>query len=143
MNTFSSEVVTLWYRAPDVLLGSRNYSTSIDMWSAGCILGEMFAGRPLFPGKSNSDQLLKIFRVLGTPTEQSWPHVSEYPDWKKGYPMHAPQPLPAVLPTMDPLAIDLMAKLLVYPPGLRMSAADTLVHPFFDTVPVTFKTSEV
>jgi serine/threonine protein kinase len=69
-------VVTLWYRAPDVLLGSRNYSTSIDMWSVGCIFAEMATARPLFPGKNNDDQLARIFSVLGTPTEQTWPRCA-------------------------------------------------------------------
>ena len=68
--------MTLWYRAPDVLLGSRNYSTSIDMWSIGCILAEMATGRALFPGKSNDDQLLKIFALLGTPNETVWPRCA-------------------------------------------------------------------
>ena len=70
------QVVTLWYRAPDVLLGSRNYSTSIDMWSVGCIFAEMTTGKPLFPGKNNDDQLHKIFALLGTPNEQTWPRYS-------------------------------------------------------------------
>nr|POE59149.1 negative regulator of the pho system [Quercus suber] len=71
VNTFSNEVVTLWYRAPDVLLGSRTYNTSIDIWSAGCIMAEMFTGRPLFPGTTNEDQLLKIFRLMGTPSRST------------------------------------------------------------------------
>ncbi|KAK4924685.1 negative regulator of the PHO system, partial [Elasticomyces elasticus] len=73
VNTFSNEVVTLWYRAPDVLLGSRTYNTSIDIWSAGCIMAEMYTGRPLFPGTTNEDQLQKIFRLMGTPSERTWP----------------------------------------------------------------------
>jgi len=67
VNTFSNEVVTLWYRAPDVLLGSRTYSTSIDVWSCGCIFAEMISGIPLFRGRDNQDQLLHIMRVIGTP----------------------------------------------------------------------------
>ena len=67
VNTFSNEVVTLWYRAPDVLLGSRTYNTSIDIWSAGCIMAEMYTGRPLFPGTTNDDQLQKIFLKQGGP----------------------------------------------------------------------------
>ncbi len=62
--SYSNEVVTLWYRSPDVLLGSRNYSTSIDMWSAGCIMAEMMLGKPLFAGKDSEDQLLKIFELF-------------------------------------------------------------------------------
>ena len=73
VNTFSHEVVTLWYRAPDVLLGSRNYTTTIDIWSIGCILAEMITKRPLFPGKNNQDQLLRIFHLFGTPNESVWP----------------------------------------------------------------------
>lgn len=69
VNTFSNEVVTLWYRAPDVLLGSRTYSTSIDVWSAGCIFAEMITGTPLFQGRDNNDQLQHIFNILGTPDE--------------------------------------------------------------------------
>lgn len=79
---YSAEVVTLWYRPPDVLFGAKLYTTSIDMWSAGCILAELAdAGRPLFPGSDVLDQLLKIFRVLGTPTEESWPGVSHLSDY--------------------------------------------------------------
>jgi negative regulator of PHO system len=71
VNTFSNEVVTLWYRAPDVLMGSRTYSTSIDVWSCGCIMAEMLSGVPLFRGRDNNDQLNQILRILGTPDEQT------------------------------------------------------------------------
>lgn len=67
-NTYTNEVASLWYRPPDIMLGSRNYSTSLDMWSVGCIFVEMVAGAPAFPGvKDTTDQLDKIFRVFGTP----------------------------------------------------------------------------
>ncbi|OMJ27907.1 Negative regulator of the PHO system, partial [Smittium culicis] len=89
--SFSNEVVTLWYRAPDVLLGSRNYTTSIDIWSAGCIMAEMLTGHPLFAGSNNEDQLLKIFRILGTPSEASWPNVSQYSNWRDNFPQYPPQ----------------------------------------------------
>jgi negative regulator of the PHO system len=71
IQTYSNEVATLWYRAPDVLLGSRTYNTSIDIWLAGCIMVEMFLGRPLFPGTTNRDQLMRIFRIMGTLSERS------------------------------------------------------------------------
>lgn len=72
-HTYSNEVVTLWYRPPDVLLGSRNYSTSLDMWGVGCIFIEMICGSPAFPGvKDPTDQLDKIFRVFGTPQKSYW-----------------------------------------------------------------------
>lgn len=82
VRSYSHEVVTLWYRSPDVLMGSRHYSTSIDLWSAGCIMAEMATGRPLFPGSSIKDQLIKIFKILGSPSEGSWPGMSELPDFK-------------------------------------------------------------
>ena len=64
-------MVTLWYRAPDVLLGSRTYSTSIDVWSCGCIFAEMITGTPLFRGRDNPDQLHHIMRIIGTPDERT------------------------------------------------------------------------
>lgn len=76
VNTFSNEVVTLWYRAPDVLLGSRTYSTSIDVWSAGCIMAEMITGVPLFRGRDNNDQLNQILRILGTPDEATLKRIA-------------------------------------------------------------------
>merc|ERR1712217_268327 len=82
VRSYTHEVVTLWYRAPDVLMGSRKYSTPVDIWSVGCIFGEMAAGTPLFPGTSDHDQLMKIFKILGTPTETTWPSMAELPDWK-------------------------------------------------------------
>ncbi|KAJ2500241.1 negative regulator of the PHO system, partial [Coemansia sp. RSA 2049] len=131
VNTFSNEVVTLWYRAPDVLLGSRNYSNTIDIWSAGCIMAEMYTGRPLFAGSSNDDQLLKIFRIMGTPSEATWPGVSRMQNWKNSFPPYPPQRLEQHLPQMEPLAVDLLKKLLVYDPNLRWEAAQCLTHQYF------------
>ncbi|CAG8492041.1 3652_t:CDS:10 [Diversispora eburnea] len=107
VRSYSHEVVTLWYRAPDVLMGSRQYSTSIDVWSAGCIFAEMASGRPLFPGSSIKDQLLRIFKVLGTPTEDTWPRVSQLPEYKK---------------------------LIEYQPEKRINAEDALKHLYFEEI---------
>jgi serine/threonine protein kinase len=76
------QVVTLWYRAPEILLGCKKYACAVDTWSIGCIFAEMATGRPLFPGDSEIDELFRIFRVLGTPTEATWPGVSSLPDYK-------------------------------------------------------------
>jgi serine/threonine protein kinase len=70
VKNYTHEVVTLWYRPPDVLLGSKNYSTSIDIWSVGCIFAEISNLKPLFAGTNDADQLKKIFRVVGTPNVQ-------------------------------------------------------------------------
>jgi negative regulator of PHO system len=131
VNTFSSEVVTLWYRAPDVLMGSRNYSTSIDMWSAGCILAEMFIGRPLFPGASNEDQLMKIFKVMGTPNERTWPGVSHLPNYRPNFDVYIPQDMRTIIPNIDPLALNLLNSLLQMKPENRISAQQALQHPWF------------
>ncbi|SAL97939.1 hypothetical protein [Absidia glauca] len=134
VNTFSNEVVTLWYRAPDVLLGSRMYSTSIDIWSAGCIMAEMYTGRPLFPGTTNEDQLQKIFRMMGTPTEQTWPNVSQLPEYKQNQHYYPAQTIYQILPTVDHLGLDLMNRMLQYQPNLRISAKEALNHPYFEPV---------
>ncbi|CAN6442564.1 unnamed protein product [Victoria cruziana] len=91
VRTYTHEVVTLWYRAPEILLGSRHYSTPVDVWSVGCIFAEMVNRRPLFPGDSEIDELFKIFRVLGTPTEETWPGVTSLPDYKTSFPKWAPK----------------------------------------------------
>ncbi|CAG8802117.1 14563_t:CDS:2, partial [Racocetra fulgida] len=113
VTTFSNEVVTLWYRSPDVLLGSRSYSTSIDIWSAGCIMAEMYTGRPLFPGTTNDDQLVKIFRIMGTPTEATWQGVTQYPDYHKQYTAYTAQDMSQLLPMIDRNGMDLLTQIVI------------------------------
>jgi len=79
VRNYSHEVVTLWYRAPEVLLGSQNYSKPIDIWSIGCVFAEMKTGVPLFPGKNAKDQIRVIFSGLGTPSVQDYPGVVKSP----------------------------------------------------------------
>lgn len=134
INTFSNEVVTLWYRPPDVLLGSRSYDTSLDLWSAGCIIAEMYTGRPLFSGNANNDQLLKIFQVMGTPSERTWPGISQLPEFKPNFPIYLSQDLRLLIPRMDPLGADLLERMLQLQPELRISAADALRHSWFDNL---------
>ncbi|CAD6500817.1 BgTH12-06522 [Blumeria graminis f. sp. triticale] len=132
VNTFSNEVVTLWYRAPDVLLGSRTYNTSIDIWSAGCIMAEMYTGRPLFPGTTNEDQLLRIFRIMGTPSERTWPGISLYSEYKQNFQIYATQDLRNFLPQIGLHGLDLLQRMLQLRPELRISAHDALQHPWFN-----------
>eukprot|EP00045_Choanoeca_perplexa_P010519 m.107157 g.107157 ORF g.107157 m.107157 type:complete len:309 (+) comp15305_c0_seq19:170-1096(+) len=136
IKSYSHEVVTLWYRAPDVLLGATDYNTSIDMWSAGCILAEMSnGGKPLFAGSSITDQLDLMFRVLGTPTEHSWPGLSGLPEYKG--PFHPHQDgvgLAEEVPRFDETGLDLLTNLLHYEPSRRFSAERALVHPYFANI---------
>lgn len=91
--TYSNEVVTLWYRPPDVLLGSTEYTTSIDMWGVGCIFYEMVAGFPSFPGSSVNEELLMIFKMLGTPNESNWPGIEQNADFLNlDFRVYPPQP---------------------------------------------------
>lgn len=128
VRSYTHEVVTLWYRAPEVLMESTRYSTPLDIWSCGCIFTEMATGRPLFPGSGDQDQLVRIFKIMGTPTPAIWPSIVETPAYKRGFEMqnHPPQSLAAVVPTMDPQAIDLLEKMLKYEPSQRISAKDAL-----------------
>jgi serine/threonine protein kinase len=84
------QVVTLWYRAPELLLGSRTYSAVIDTWSIGCIAAELLTGSPLFRAESEIGLLHKMFAVCGTPHEASWPGVSGLAHWRANFPQWAP-----------------------------------------------------
>lgn len=132
IRTYTHEVVTLWYRSPEILLGGRQYATAVDIWSIGCIFAEMVTRTPLFPGDSEIDELFKIFRVLGTPTEETWPGVSAFRDFKATFPKWAPTDVSKLLPTLEPNGIDLLNKMLIYEPGKRISAVEALKHPYFD-----------
>eukprot|EP01006_Ploeotia_vitrea_P015936 TRINITY_DN46331_c0_g1_i1.p1 TRINITY_DN46331_c0_g1~~TRINITY_DN46331_c0_g1_i1.p1 ORF type:complete len:295 (+),score=157.90 TRINITY_DN46331_c0_g1_i1:158-1042(+) len=132
VRSYTHEVVTLWYRAPDVLMGSRNYSTPVDLWSVGCIFAEMVNGRPLFPGSSDSDQLLRIFKMMGTPTKATWPGMIDLPDYKDNFPFYEPQKLKKICPRLDKSGLELLSLMLQYDPDKRISADDAMKHPYFD-----------
>ncbi|KAJ1930189.1 Cyclin-dependent kinase catalytic subunit [Tieghemiomyces parasiticus] len=132
LRSYTHEVVTLWYRSPEILLGSRHYSTGVDMWSAGCIFAEMANMLPLFPGDSEIDEIFKIFRILGTPNEEIWPGVTSLPDYGSTFPCWEGTPLATHVKKLDPNGIDLLYKLLKYDPSHRISAKQALAHPYFD-----------
>lgn len=134
LRNYTHEVITLWYRPPEILLGSKFYSLPVDIWSTGAIIAEMITKRPLFPGDSEIDQLFSIFKILGTPTEETWPGVTELPTYSSTFPKFRRRNLKDVLPGADPLAIDLIEKMLAYDPAQRISAKDALDHPWFDTL---------
>jgi len=129
---YSAEVVTLWYRPPDVLFGAKLYTTSIDCWSAGCIFAELAnAGRPLFPGSDVDDQLKRIFKLLGTPNEETWPGMTSLPDYKS-FPMYHPNTnFLLVVPKLNARGRDLLQKLLVCNPSCRLFADEAMAHSYF------------
>lgn len=136
VNKYTHEVVTLWYRAPEILLGTKYYSTGVDIWSVGCILAEMIVGRPIFCGESEIEQLLAIFRVMGTPTKETWPDVVDLRDWHT-YPHWHPQNLATYCPALSKLGADgaeLLNQMVQLAPEKRISAIDALKSPYFDDI---------
>ncbi|XP_050376338.1 cyclin-dependent kinase B2-2-like isoform X2 [Argentina anserina] len=128
---YTHEILTLWYRAPEVLLGSTHYSTAVDIWSVGCIFAELVTKQALFPGDSELQQLLHIFRLLGTPNETMWPGVSKLMNWHE-YPQWSPQSLSKAVPNLDADGLHLLSEMLQYEPGKRISAKKAMEHPYFD-----------
>eukprot|EP00058_Branchiostoma_floridae_P003411 XP_002588899.1 hypothetical protein BRAFLDRAFT_115150 [Branchiostoma floridae] len=148
---YSAEVVTLWYRPPDVLFGAKLYSTSIDMWSAGCIFAELAnAGRPLFPGNDVDDQLKRIFRYpfmgftfcqfFKNLHEDTWPGMSRLPDYKPFPIYQVTTSLAVVVPKLCPKGRDLLQRLLVCNPAHRLSADEGLNHPYFNDLSSAVRT---
>ncbi|CAA18412.1 Cdk11-cyclinL compex kinase subunit Cdk11 [Schizosaccharomyces pombe] len=126
-------VVTLWYRAPELLLGAPSYGKEIDMWSIGCIFAEMITRTPLFSGKSELDQLYKIFNLLGYPTREEWPQYFLLPYANKikhpTVPTHSK--IRTSIPNLTGNAYDLLNRLLSLNPAKRISAKEALEHPYF------------
>ncbi|XXG61545.1 hypothetical protein AAC387_Pa05g0129 [Persea americana] len=125
-------ICSRYYRAPELIFGATEYTTSIDIWSAGCVLAELLLGQPLFPGESAVDQLVEIIKVLGTPTREEIRCMNpSYTEFKfpqiKAHPWHK-----IFHKRMPPEAIDLASRLLQYSPNLRCTALEACAHPFFD-----------
>lgn len=136
LKSYTHEVVTLWYRAPEILLGAKVYSTSVDIWSVGCILFELAHRKPLFYGESEIGQLFKIFRCLGTPSEELWQGSSELPEMKASFPkwkVHGNENLIKLCSHFEgmPEAVDLLTQMMQLEPSMRISVKGALAHPFF------------
>uniref|UniRef100_A0A0N4ZAZ2 Fucosyltransferase n=1 Tax=Parastrongyloides trichosuri TaxID=131310 RepID=A0A0N4ZAZ2_PARTI len=152
--TYSNEVVTLWYRPPDVLFGSTTYSTHIDMWGVGCILYEMIVGKAMFPGTCTDDQLALIFKKLGLPNENNGACLIECPKFREiedsvklmvraeerynGQIKRITTPekvLERCSPRLSKESIDMLSKLLRYDGKERLSAPDAMHHEFLSNFP--------
>jgi serine/threonine protein kinase len=137
----SNTIVSLWYRAPEIILGSEDYLLGVDMWSMGCIFAEFFTLKPIFQAKNEEDALDKIFSTLGYPTATHSAHLFDLKKLKdfpklQHYPI---KPLAESFPSMAkyPLALDLLGKILALDPRDRITAREALKHEFF--IPISRK----
>lgn len=134
--SYSNEVVTLWYRPPDVLLGNTDYDHSIDMWGVGCIFFEMASGRTFFPGSSVQQQLYLIFSCLGTPNKYLWPEILDNSQYKRyNFPPFKPEKLIHRAPRLDTDGMALLWKFLKYRPSERISCDQARQDAFFASLP--------
>ncbi|KAF7309578.1 Cmgc cdk cdk7 protein kinase [Mycena indigotica] len=123
-----------WYRPPELLFGSRYYSTAVDIWSVGCIFAELMLRTPYLAGESDMDQLNTIFRALGSPTEQDWPGHTKLPDYVPiGHFTRAPLRDLFTAASVD--ALNLLTQCLIYEPKKRITAKDALSHAYFFAPP--------
>ncbi|KAK8864730.1 hypothetical protein IAR55_001986 [Kwoniella newhampshirensis] len=125
-------VATRWYRAPEIMLSFANYTSSIDMWSVGCILAELLGGKPIFKGEDYVDQLNKILNLLGTPTEDTLRRVGSprAQDYIRSLPIKPRVQFKTLYPNASPLALDLLQKLLTFDPAKRYGCEEALGHPY-------------
>ncbi|KAI4970492.1 hypothetical protein ZWY2020_001406 [Hordeum vulgare] len=137
----TTRVVTLWYRAPELLLGATDYGVGIDLWSAGCLLAEMFSGKPLMPGRTEVEQLFKIFSLCGSPPDEYWPRMKLPATFRP--PKTYKSTMAEKFAGMPPSALPLLATLLALDPAARGTAAQALQSEFFSTPPLACDVSDL
>jgi serine/threonine protein kinase len=131
----SNSIVSLWYRAPEIILGSEDYLLGVDIWSLGCLFGELMQTKPVYYCKSDEEVLDKAFRMMGTPSDTHCPFYQRLKKWHnfqfKSY--RPPESLKQSFPYGTPEAIDLLGKMMNLDPKKRITAKEALKHPFFMT----------
>merc|ERR1711971_312169 len=127
-------VATRWYRAPEVMLNAKGYSQALDVWSVGCILGEMINNKPMFPGKHYLDQICKIQEVLGTPSKEDLSFISnpKAQQYVAGLPARPPVSWEKIYPGKEPMLLDMLDKLLAFNPVSRLTVEQALAHPYLE-----------
>ncbi|KZS97696.1 Pkinase-domain-containing protein [Sistotremastrum niveocremeum HHB9708] len=130
---YTNRVITLWYRPPELLLGGTVYGPEVDMWSAGCIMLELFTKKPVFQGADEINQLDVLYKILGTPTSQIWPGVTDMPWYELVRPKEVLRNRFREMfnKWLSPCGLDLAEGLLTYDPAKRLTAADALKSPYF------------
>ena len=137
------KVVSLWCRAPELLLGSSRYNTAIDIWACGCALGELLMHQPMFAGNTDIQQISRIFDVLGCPNPKIWPNLSNLPliqdntiDLFTARARNEYNNLQILIPTLCPEGFDLLNRMLAYDPSKRYTADQALQHEYFTCYPL-------
>ncbi|CAE6417788.1 unnamed protein product [Rhizoctonia solani] len=125
-------VATRWYRAPEIMLSFRKYTTAIDIWSIGCILGELLGMKPMFKGKDYVDQLNIIIDILGTPDEETLQRIGSAQAYIRSLPVKEPKPFKTLFPQADDLALDLLSKMVTFDPAKRLTVLEALKHPYLE-----------
>lgn len=132
----TAKVVTLWYRAPELLLGAQTYTASIDVWSVGCNFGELLSKKPVLPGKAEEHQLQLICELLGTPSSKIWPGLEELPLYgRMRMPACSYNNLRVEFPDAPDICLELLNKMLTFDPVRRATAAGCLRHRYFSEPP--------
>uniref|UniRef100_A0A8C1HM76 Cyclin-dependent kinase 7 n=1 Tax=Cyprinus carpio carpio TaxID=630221 RepID=A0A8C1HM76_CYPCA len=131
---YTHQVVTRWYRAPELLFGARMYGVGVDMWAVGCILAELLLRVPFLAGDSDLDQLTKIFEALGTPTEETWPGMSSLPDYVS-FKLFPGTPLEHIFSAAGDDLLELLKGLFTFNPCTRATASQALKMKYFSSRP--------
>ncbi|CAM9401450.1 unnamed protein product [Phaeothamnion confervicola] len=140
----TANVVTSWYRPPELLFGAQYYGAAVDVWSVGCVFAELYLRRPLFgtsaPG--DLDQLATVFRITGTPTMENWPNHDALPHFVQFSPT-PPLDLKTILTAASADALDLLRRMVALDPSRRIMAAEALEHEYFQLAPAASKAEEL